>query len=756
MTMNFASRLALPALALLAASAHAIDPEQIARDALNTRAAEFGLRAPDLGEIRISDQYQTRHNGVWRVWMQQHHDGLPVALALANANIGADGELLSLHSRMSADAAGRAAERAPTLSAADAIDAYARLRRLDRSVSPVELRRESDEALLFSGGSLAEEPIPAKLAWLEHKNRLHLVWDIVVRERPGPDWFNAFVDAHSGEILRAVNWTQHASYRVFPEPLEHPGQGPDQLVVDPEDPDASPLGWHDDAGQQFTDTRGNNVWAQEDTDANNSGGRRPDGGASLIFDFALDLNTEQPPQYEDFAITNLFYWNNVVHDVLWHHGFDEAAGNFQENNFGRGGVGGDPVQADAQDGSGTNNANFGTPPDGSRPRMQMFIWTGAPPATLRVDPPAASAGDYQATPAGFGATLGDPGTSGALELVSDGGANPEEGCGALTGFTAGNIALVLRGNCEFGAKALNAEQAGAAAVIVINNVGGNDTLTMAPGAVGDQVTIPVAMVGNADGNAIVADLGQTVNGRLFQQGGPFLNRDSDLDTGVIAHEYGHGLSNRLTGGPSQASCLFGNQQAGEGWSDFLGLWVSAKADDVLDAPRGVGSYLTFQENTPGAGIRPAPYTRDMALNPLTYESVDDAGISVPHGVGTVFNSALWDMYLNLVEKHGFDPDFRRGTGGNNIALRLVIEGMKNQPCGPTFLDARDSILLADQTDYDGANQCEIWTAFARRGMGVDADDGGTSQTLNVTNGFALPPECEQAPDLLFTDSFEAN
>ncbi|MGB0514641.1 MAG: M36 family metallopeptidase, partial [Wenzhouxiangellaceae bacterium] len=255
---------------------------------------------------------------------------------------------------------------------------------------------------------------------------------------------------------------------------------------------------------------------------------------------------------------------------------------------------------------------------------------------------------------------------------------------------------------------------------------------------------------------IVADLGQTIDGRLFQEGGAALNRDSDLDTGVIAHEYGHGLSNRLTGGPSQASCLFGAQQAGEGWSDFLGLWVSAKADDVLDAPRGVGSYLIFQENTPGAGIRPAPYTRDMALNPLTYESVDDAGISVPHGVGTVFNSALWDMYLNLVETHGFDPDFRRGTGGNNIALRLVIEGMKNQPCGPTFLDARDGILLADQTDYNGDNQCAIWDAFARRGMGVDASDGGNSQTLNVTNGFAVPAECEQPPDLLFGDGFETS
>ena len=184
----------------------------------------------------------------------------------------------------------------------------------------------------------------------------------------------------------------------------------------------------------------------------------------------------------------------------------------------------------------------------------------------------------------------------------------------------------------------------------------------------------------------------------------------------------------------------------------MALWFTARADDVLDAPRGVGSYLIFQEDAPGAGIRPAPYTRDLSINPLTYESVDDARISVPHGVGTVFNSALWDMYLNLVEKHGFDPNLTTGSGGNNIALQLVIDGLKLQPCGPTFLETRDAMLIADQTNYDGANQCEIWDAFARRGMGVDADDGGSANTLNVTNGFEVPEAC--ATGRIFADGFE--
>jgi len=78
---------------------------------------------------------------------------------------------------------------------------------------------------------------------------------------------------------------------------------------------------------------------------------RPDGGATLDFAFGIDFK-DQPEKYKDAAVTNLFYWNNVLHDVFYVAGFDEKAGNFQENNFGRGGYEKDAVQANAQDGSG--------------------------------------------------------------------------------------------------------------------------------------------------------------------------------------------------------------------------------------------------------------------------------------------------------------------------------------------------------------------------------------------------------------------
>lgn len=85
----------------------------------------------------------------------------------------------------------------------------------------------------------------------------------------------------------------HDSYRVYPLPLLSPAEGPRTLEVDPADLQASPFGWHDlDGlpGADTNDTRGNNVSAQEDRDANNSGGFAPDGGPQRTFDFALDLS----------------------------------------------------------------------------------------------------------------------------------------------------------------------------------------------------------------------------------------------------------------------------------------------------------------------------------------------------------------------------------------------------------------------------------------------------------------------------------
>ena len=106
---------------------------------------------------------------------------------------------------------------------------------------------------------------------------------------------------------------------------------------------------------------------------------RPQGSPARVFDFPIDLS-QSPTNYSSAAVVNLFYWCNWMHDRLYDLGFTEAAGNFQETNFNRGGLEGDSVQADAQDSGGSNNANFHTTPDGMPgSRMQMYLWTFANP-----------------------------------------------------------------------------------------------------------------------------------------------------------------------------------------------------------------------------------------------------------------------------------------------------------------------------------------------------------------------------------------
>ena len=124
-------------------------------------------------------------------------------------------------------------------------------------------------------------------------------------------------------------------------------------------------------------TRGNNVYAREDDEGNGLGtgidtDYSPDGGSELNFNFQADFSLP-PSENMDASITNLFYINNMMHDIWYRYGFDEASGNFQENNYGNGGFGSDSVNADGQDGSGFNNASFGTPPDGQNPQMTMYM-----------------------------------------------------------------------------------------------------------------------------------------------------------------------------------------------------------------------------------------------------------------------------------------------------------------------------------------------------------------------------------------------
>jgi len=180
---------------------------------------------------------------------------------------------------------------------------------------------------------------------------------------------------------------------------------------------------------------------------------------------------------------------------------------------------------------------------------------------------------------------------------------------------------------------------------------------------------------------------------------------------------------------------------GEGWSDYVGLMLTMEPGDQGSDIRGIGTYATGQP-VDAQGIREAPYSTDFAVNNYTYADSNN-NVSQPHGIGFVWATMLWDMTWLLIDEYGFDTDLYNGTGGNNIAIQLVMDGMKLQSCSPGFVDGRDAILEADELANDGANRCLIWDAFSNRGLGYSADQGNSFNRADQVEAFDLPPVCDE-------------
>ncbi len=589
----------------------------IALEFLEDHDQELGLAAGQLDDIVVTSQYETSQTGATHIHFRQTIAGLEVANSNININIAADGSVMNVGGGF---VTSTAFSPIVPMNATQAVTELADHFDWTLSSTPQTVQQigGTERVSVMRADEIARGDITVGLQYVPADSTgVELAWKINLQTKDGRHWYDVSVSAADGQILNFADWASNAAYNVYALPKEGPNDGPRTIAINPQDSVASPFGWHDTdgvAGPEFTITSGNNVNAYTDRDNDDVAdpGSAPDGGATLTFDFPID--PAQPPStYSDAAVTNLFYWNNILHDVHYQYGFDEAGGNFQFNNYGRGGLGGDPVEAQAQDGADigdSDNANMFTPPDGMSPRMQMYEFTATTP-----------------------------------------------------------------------------------------------------------------------------------------------RRDSDLDAGVMVHEYGHGVSNRLTGGPADANALQTPESRGmgEGWSDFWTLMFSQQPSDQQGDAYGIGTYV-LGEPADGPGIRNYPYSFDLAIDPQTYGDI--ASTNVPHGVGEIWAAALWDMNWllingvpNVVPGHGFSSDLYRGTAGNNIALGLVMNGLKLQPANPTMLEGRDAILLADQALTGGANQIAIWTAFARRGMGFSANDGGDSNNLNVTPAFDLPPRLIPGPGL---------
>src|SRR6185436_8697697 len=601
-------------------------PMTLAMSFLRNNLTALGLEAADLQGYAVTDVVYSKITGATHVYLQQQYRGIPVYNAQLHINVNRDGRVISVNNSFLPGIARAVSSLSPRMQLPAAVGSAAQFSGI---AAPAQLRalqapRGLQQETSVAQAGLSLSPVKGRLMLLPiRQGEARLVWNFQIHTLDQEHSWDYTVDADSGQVWTRFDWVAGDQYRVYRNPAESPNHTsplpPSDgrvLVVNPANTTASPFGWHDTngvAGAEFTTTQGNNVQAYTDVDANNSpdAGSSPSGGTALSFDFPLNL-TQAPSAYRPAAVTNLFYLNNFIHDVQYQYGFDEAGGNFQVNNYGRGGLGNDSVQAEAQDGAGTNNANFGTPPDGQRPRMQMFIWTSP---------------------------------------------NPD--------------------------------------------------------------------------------------------------RDGDLDAGIVFHEYGHGISNRLIGGPANVNCLTNRQQAGEGLSDWWALAQTAEVGDHGTDPRGMGTYALGQP-TSGLGIRTQRYSTDPAVNSWTYASIN--GMAVPHGVGSVWAQAAWEVYWKLVDKWGFDANFfnANGSAGNQRMMLYVVEGLKNSACNPTFTQIRDGIIQAAVDNHGGEDVCPMWEAFAAFGLGTNAVSGGANSTT-PTNGFAVPASCQGGGGtVVFSDDFETN
>jgi len=767
-------------------------------------AQKWELTESDYTGAMVSDMYTNEKTGITYIYLTQAHANIPVVNAITPIVISPQGKVMSGRHGFVKGLETMITAETPSVTPLGAIKSTVSHLNLTASTMPA-LKRSNTEKNIYEFGQadFCHNEISVKLMYLPTDNGVELVWSLAIDEKEDTDYYNTFVNAVSGEVVSKYNYTKtcqfeasnhthaHAdcnhdninkkaestvaeaasllvrSYNVFPLPIESPIHGVAETVVDPYFTDLSPFGWHDTdgvEGPEFTITRGNNVHAAVDKDDDGvSDGGEPDGGQELAFDLIWDENLSTEAN-EGAAAINLFYMNNMMHDITGRVGFDEAAGNFQATNYTGQGSENDYVIAGVAAGFGLatpelNNATFSTPPDGGNGRMRMFLWDN-PSGNLSIDQPEELAGFVaDVGTANYGSpvpTMDQDPVSGKIVLATDG--LPNGGttvCNEVSNIdeVAGNIAMVDRGLCDFVDKSYYAQEAGAVAVIICNVVGGGGTDGLSSFGIGsnpanpflNDVVIPTISLGKTDCDRIRASILSEIDVTVTLQQRPPMGQDyldGSLDNGIIAHEYGHGISNRLIGGPSAAGCMTNDEQMGEGISDYFSLAMTVEEGDQGTDPRGIGNYASAL-NKDGRGIRRFPYSTDLDVFPLTYDDIKTSGI--PHPLGEIWAVTLWEIHWAFIEKYGLDTTWEDEESGNFRAMRLIIEGMKQTACNPSMIDTRDGIFAADTLLNDGAHGELLWTAFAKRGMGYLADDGvDSNDRTDGTESFEPLPTAIQS------------
>ena len=272
------------------------------------------------------------------------------------------------------------------------------------------------------------------------------------------------------------------------------------------------------------------------------------------------------------------------------------------------------------------------------------------------------------------------------------------------------------------------------------------------------------------------------------------NRGTGMDSDVLIHEHGHAVHQRLAAGPylgiGSGAPLSQPRAMSEGYADFLPLWFQMDVNDTPEQAEYIGEYSFGVPE----GIRSQPYSYDMSVNPNTFDGFTAANITGPYEGGEMWASTLFDLTWELIFKYGgtndasamelaFNEDIYQSvgrmpgafgglivppgipvtttlgmdsldytTGANNLALQLILDGMKLSPFASTFTTSRDAILAADTALTGGVNHDVIWKAFARRGLGYSSFPGLDESSLEVAAAYDLPPTPADIAGTVFIDA----
>jgi hypothetical protein len=389
----------------------------------------------------------------------------------------------------------------------------------------------------------------------------------------------------------------------------------------------------------------------------------------------------------------LFYYNNIMHDYMYALGFTEALFNMQQDNFGRGGSGRDAVIAQVQDGSGLNNANMSPQPEGSKPRMQMFLFTEN--SFRRAD------GSFD------------------FDVVA------HEQMHAINNRAVGKGDTSCVGNGLVGESGGQGEGWGD---YIADSMGDDD-------AIGEYVT--------GEFDVAIRRLPLTNYRWSYQSinGNGLTRRDRSYNPTAVPDN-------------DPGATPFETHDTGEVWSatlwDMRELMIMKDPNGVFfDGTRRLGGGTNFYIGN--RLVQSVDNLHPIEYRPGFMTTIPNADPTLPPVPN--IRPAEHIVRPGLIAAEIQTTGNRNGPkavalrNGAFLADTLMMRGMQLSPCNPTFVDSRDSILLADRERFGGENHALIWRAFASHGVGVlaaSSSNGGAGGT--VVEDFSVPAgvtTCEQ-------------